>query len=574
MSEARTKGRFRRYAYVIYRAVRRNLSRVVSVSTLAIGGLTLLTYALSIGQLPEFTWNDLTGTVLAVCATGVLVAAVVVAYCLSAGYFARSALEAVYPEAAHLKPASPSDANAPVEPYARLVRGPFILGATCFSVLACVGLLISISNEKLVSPYNGRLVGALIVALIALVIVLLTDWRRFRRQWARYTCLSIFGGAVVMLTVMIIAWWVGPDKLAMKSSAGLPWSSATIDWASASVTALDHAIAIGISGAVVVAVLFGRRMIAVYACRVARWLIGLIPWKWPGWLVHTLTWTSHVVVGEVPDRRFIKAKIYVTAVFCLFSIVVFAMAYMVASMGNAHSRNVNLFFIVVLLTVLNWASFSVRDWRGRAALGLMTAALVFLSYPLMARNPVMFPKMIVSLLGLGNERLATVALSSKQCATLAPYGVSCVTDNEKAITLTNVNMLNRLGSSMVLELLIKDDGADASAITAMSTSAGNAAKSAGRGQPVAQGATSLVATSQMRANSPSAKFCDSVLLSQLDSTDAIHAVSLRCVELVVPKDQVFGYTKSNWRSYRGEYTAYRPGTAKEVMAVKVSGDAG
>ncbi|MET2477045.1 hypothetical protein [Ralstonia pseudosolanacearum] len=563
------KNRLGRYLRVAYRAVQRNFSVVAFVSALAFGGLTLLLYACSIGQLPEFTWNDLTGTLLAVCATGVLVVALVVAYCLSAGYVARSALESVYPEAAHHVPTTPPVPGI-TEPYMHLTRPPFILGATCFSILAWVGLFVGVSSERLVAPHNEHLLGALFTALAAVVILVLVDWRRFHRQWARYNLLSILSGAIAMLIVIITAWSVGPSSLATKSPARTSALAATIDWASYWVAALDHALGIGLSVAIGVAVLLNFGSIASHAGRFMYWLARLIPWRWPNWLVRAVTWTSHVVAAYAPDRRLIKAKVYVTFWFCVFTSAVFLMADAMASMGNARDWSWNFFFIATLLTFLNWASFSVRQWRGRAALGLMTAALVFLSYPMVVRNPIMFPKMIVSLLGLGNERLVTVGLSSKQCATLAPYGVNCIPDNERTITLTNVNLLNRLGGSMVLELLVKDEGTNVErAATAPPAGATYAPMSPPDPGQSPKAVRTLLATEQMGPNSSSAKKCDELLLSQLQSSDAINAKALRCVVLVIPKDQVSGYTKANWRTYRGDYTAYQPGPAKAPTVVRV-----
>jgi hypothetical protein len=571
VSDTKRKTRFRRYARVIYGAGKRNFAVVASVSALAFGGLTLLLYAVSIGQLPEFTWNDLTGTLLAVCVTGALVVAVVVAYCLCAGYFARSALEAVYPEAAYHVSAAVADPHASPAPYALLIRGRFISGATCFSILAWVGLAIGVSTERLIWPYEKHLVGALVIAFVAVTLLLLIDWRRFRQQWLRYALLSILCGAIATLIVIITAWSVGPDKLVTRDQVRSLGQPVTIDWTSYSVRALDHAIAVGLSVAIAMVILFNLRTITSHAGRFIHRLVGRIPFKMPSWLVLALGRASHVLVGAAPDRRLIKAKVYVTAVFCLFTIAVFTMAYAMAAMGNAHEWSMNFFFIVTLLTVLNWASFSVGHWRGRAGLGLVTAALVFISYPVLVHNPIMFPKMIVSLLGLGNERLASVALSSKQCATLAPYGVSCVPDSERTITLTNVNLLNRLGSSIVLELLIRDADTDSRKTSAQSALTGATPMPLDRGQS-SQAVKTLLATSQMGSNSPSSKFCDGLLLSQLESSDAISAKALRCVELVVPKDQVLGYTKSNWRNYRGEYTAYQPGRAKAPMVVEVIAD--
>ncbi|API73550.1 hypothetical protein AC251_02670 [Ralstonia pseudosolanacearum] len=556
--------RLKRYLLIAYKAIQENFSVVASVTALAFGGLTLLLYAWSIGQLPEFTWNDLTGTLLAVCTTGILVVVLVVAYCLSAGYFARSALEAVYPEAARHVPAERGTASTSTEPYARLIRGPFILGATCFSVLAWVGLLVALSSNRLVSPHNDHLLLALFAALVAVAILMLVDWRRFSTQWVRYTLLSVLSGAIATVIVIITAWSVGPSSLVMKNAAKASGQAATVEWSSYWVAALDHVAGIGMSVAIGVAVLLNLGWIVSTVGRGLLWIAHLIPWKWPNWLVGAMTWTSHVVAGDAPDRRLIRAKVYVTFWFWLFASAVLLMADTMAAMGNARDWSLNFFFIATLLTVLNWASFSVRQWRGRAGLGLVTATLVFLSYPLVARNPIMFPKMIVAMLGLGNERLVSIALSSKQCATLAPYGVNCVADNERAITLTDVNLLSRLGGSMVLELLLKDDAVEGDGSRATSTAQ----------RPLSEGEAprairTLVATQQMGPNSSAAEKCDKLLVSQLQSSDVANVKALRCVVLVVPKDQVLGYTKANLRTYRGEYTAYEPSPAKAPAVVRV-----
>ncbi|QCX47884.1 hypothetical protein [Ralstonia pseudosolanacearum] len=571
VSNMTTHGRLSGYVNTGFEVAKKNFPVVASVSALAFGGITLLLYAWSIGQLPEFTWNDLTGTAFAVCATGVLVVLFVVGYCLSAGYFARSALEAVYPEAAHHVPVIPPDASVPAEPYARLIRGPFILGTTCFSGLAWLGFFVAVSPERLVSPYDEHLLGALAVSLVTAATLVLVDWRRFQTQWVRYALLSVLSGAIVMVIVIITAWSVGPSSLATKRPTGTSNRAAAIDWPSYWVWALDHAICIGVSAAIGVALLLNLGLITSYIARLMKWLFSLVPWKWPEWLVSAARQTSHVVIGEASDRRLIRAKVYVMFWFCAFTSVVLMMAYAMAATGNAHDWNWNFFFIVTLLTILNWVSFAVRQWRERAGLGLVTAALVFLSYPVLARNPAMFPKMVVTLLGLGNERLATIGLSSRQCATLEPYGVNCIPDNERAITLTNVNLLNRLGGSMVLELLIQDKsgGPATTSATSAATGVSTSHPDHSESQQIPQ---TLTATGQMGSNSLSAKKCDEVLLSQLQSSDAVDAKALRCVVLVVPKDQVLGYTKANWRTYRGEYTAYQPGPAKIPAVVKVISD--
>ncbi|OAI75052.1 hypothetical protein RSP797_00160 [Ralstonia solanacearum] len=134
----------------------------------------------------------------------------------------------------------------------------------------------------------------------------------------------------------------------------------------------------------------------------------------------------------------------------------------------------------------------------------------------------------------------------------------------KGATLVNVNLLSRLGGSMVLELLIKDGALDAEGSHAATLS--TPPSSDGDALPVIR---TLVATQQMGPKSSAAERCDKLLVSQLQSNDTINAKSLRCVVLVVPKDQVLGYTKANRRTYRGEYSAYEPSPAKAPAVVKV-----
>ncbi|AXW61549.1 hypothetical protein CJO94_05850 [Ralstonia solanacearum] len=360
----------------------------------------------------------------------------------------------------------------------------------------------------------------------------------------------------------------GPDSLVEKELIKTS-SAAQVNWSAYWVMALQHVIAIGVSVAVSMAVLFSLGPILSAGGRAVSWVLRFVRWRWLDCLVRALTRTSRVVVGDASDRRLIRAKVYVTFWFWLFASAVLLMADTMAAMGNAGDWSRNFFFIAALLTVLNWASFSVRQWRQRAALGLATAALVFLSYPVLARNPFMFPKIVVSVLGLGHEHFASIGLSSKQCATLATYDVRCIADNERAFTLVNVNLLSRIGSSMILELLIKDESAEFQGAHAEATVPTATQSSEGKAP---QPEKTLMATRQMGPKSSAAQACDKLLVSQLESSDAIKAPALRCVVLVIPKDQVFGYTKAGARTYRGGYTAYEPPSAKAPAVVKVVTD--
>ncbi|MGE1001447.1 hypothetical protein [Ralstonia pseudosolanacearum] len=554
--------RIRQFLGAVQEVAPKNLPTILLSAALAFGGLPLLAYAWSINQLPDFTWNDLTGTLLAVCTTGTLLVTLIVAYCLSAGYFGRVALEFVYPEAAQHVPAKQEGLYMLDPSYVRLIRGPFILGVTCFSTLIWVGLFLFMSSEQLVSPHNERLFGALIVALLAVAVLVLFDWRRFRRQWVRHGLLSLLCGAIATFVTIIAAWSVAPNSLVTKRQENVSDTAATIDWTPVWTAALNHALWIGMVAVIGTVALINLGVITSSVGRGVRGIAHQISWRPPPWLGTATTWVFHILVGDASDRRLVRAKMWIALWFCLFSSAVFFTAGNMASIGNAHDWGRNFIFISAMLTVLNWISFSVRKWEERASLGLIAAAMIFAICPLVTQNPIMLPKMIVSMLGLGNERLTSIGLSSKQCAALAPYGVDCVPDNERAIALVNVNLLSRLGGSMVLELLIKDETLGAEGPRGVS----QPSPSDGDAPPVLR---TLVATKQMGPKSSAAEKCDKLLVSQLQSNDVINAKSLRCVVLVVPKDQVLGYTKANGRTYRGEYSAYEPLPTKAPAVVKV-----
>jgi len=341
-----------------------------------------------------------------------------------------------------------------------------------------------------------------------------------------------------------------------------------MDWSLYSVAALNRAIPAGTYVALGVMLLLARRPIVSFLTRVTDMVKhkarSVSPdWLWAGRLKRLTFKGIRFITGDRDDLRLVAAKFAVGIAFSFFMSGVFLTAFAMARVGDTHNQYISFLFTSVLLTVLNFACFSAKDWKERAGIGVITATLVFIAFPLLTHNFFMFPRMVVSLLGLGNERLSSIALSTKQCSTLAPYGVVCTPDNESTITLTNVNLLNRIGSSFVLELLAKGDAPESI------TSAAHDARSP---TPDALTPTRPRATRiSLAAPAPAAggRPCDAVLLSQVVPSDPVDAKALRCIELVVPKEQVFGYTTSSTRSYRGSYTEYLQGPARAPMVVKL-----
>ncbi|GJG96833.1 hypothetical protein [Cupriavidus pauculus] len=554
------KSRMSRYASVAYWRAKKKFSLVLTSTSLTLGGITLLFNSLGIGHLPDFTWNDLFGTLLAVCATGVLVVAALVLYCLCAGFAARWALELVYPDAA----LAPEDSNTGDDKtaYRRLVRGPFVLGATCLSVLGWTAAIISLSDTSLISPYNERLWTSLTLALATVTALVLIDWHRFAVKGCRNALLGLLAGSITTTILIIAAWANGPDTLVIHSSNHVD-NQPQVDWTPYLLRALDQSLAIGIIAvAIALGLIYLKHVVATVTWS-ATLLLRLIPRQIRARVVCIFKPALHLVAGDRADATFIGAKILVTMAFFVSSGVVFIVVHTMASMGSRQDWYRNFFIVSSFLIFLNCASFSVREWKDRAMIGLVTAALILLSYPLLARNPLMFPKMIVSMLGLGNERFATLALSSQQCAALVPYGVPCLAKSSQPITLVDVNMLSRLGNSMILELLIEDrpDPADGA----------KGIRTKDDARWTIDNEITLIAIRHMGRKSAAAKTCDPLLLDQLESSDPVQADALRCIQLIVPKDQVLGYTKSQARTYKGNYSGYiRAAIAPQVPAIDES----
>lgn len=556
--------RIKFYVLSLLRKMRDKLSVYASLFSLSFGGIVLLLYVLSVGQLPEFTLGDITGTLLAVTATTLLVGLTLVAYCLGAGYFARCALEAVYPEAALHKAGQHIDMSA-APYYERIIRGPFLLGATCFSVLIWLAAATTLIPNPLKPPYKGQLCLSLIITIGTLAALVLLDWKRIRRPIVSKILLDLFAGALLVVVVILTAWQVAPAYLEAQSVAMASANPPPFDWTPFLLGLLDHAVIFGCALTVCLAIFsqFRRILFGLKWC--IDWVVRLFPVsRLQDPAKESSEPKKKFLNGE--DWRLLKAKVYVICVFLFLPLVVFVLGGALAGMGDSKNWGADFLFAASLLTLLNWASFLVRGWKERVGLGMLTAALVLIFSPMMMQNPIFFPKALVGWLGLGNERLATIGLSGRQCATLAPYGVNCVPDDKQSITLTNVNLLNRLGASMVLELLVEDRASNYANSQDGHQSGG--APTHQKPKTAESQKNSLVAMTQMGLKSASAQRCDRLLLSQLEPGDATNVKALRCVELIVPRDQVAGYTVSSFRTYSGGYTAYqsaglKDGTTKE-----------
>ncbi|WP_174903874.1 hypothetical protein [Burkholderia pseudomultivorans] len=153
--------------------------------------------------------------------------------------------------------------------------------------------------------------------------------------------------------------------------------------------------------------------------------------------------------------KLVAAKLCTAAAFAILSLCVLIFADLVAFLNGNRESAQTLLLTMALLSVMNWGAFASRGWKMRTGLCALAALFSFVSVPIIVQNPLLFPRMLVAMLGFGNRHASSMALSGQQCATLAPFGVRCAAGKDGAITLTDVNIVNRLGSSMVVELVLR-----------------------------------------------------------------------------------------------------------------------
>lgn len=533
------------------------MSLAISLGTFAFSGLMLLVYAMGIHQLPEFTWNDLTGTLLAVFMTTLIVVPILVAYCLLPGYMARMPLASGYLNDAPIG-ASASSAIALDRQRSR-VR--FIAGVSVLNVLMWTCFVVKSSSEQLISPYGDYFAHAITVAIITLSGLLLLDWKRFNKQWVRHTLTIFLTGSFTVSAILLMAWAMGPAAWTATMSTPTHVPSEPMDWT----LVRDNAFWFGVAVSMVTLVIINLDVIEEKTNKVQRAIFDHC--QRCRRVKSFLASTFHFLFGGKDDVQLIAAKVSAIVLFSGFGGTLALIAFNLAEIGNGEDAGRNLIILVLLLSILNWWAFTMDDWKKRLLLGLVTAVLIFGFYPFLVQNPMMFPRMIVSILGLGNERLATVSLSTKQCSTLLPYGVDCVSDDKKSFTLTNVNLLSRVGATTTFELLVRAEKQPAMTVFEINTAAEK--------NPPKHTDTRELTLLQPLAGKGEGNYmkCDRNLLSKINSkTDRIEADQVRCISLTVPKDQVYGYTKFGTRNYRGNYSGYQAGPDDEPTVIKVVGE--
>ncbi|KWZ29710.1 hypothetical protein [Burkholderia anthina] len=657
---------------------------LLSLLVLSLGGAPLLLYSVSIGQLPDFTLTDLTGALIAAFVIEIGLAGLFAIYFLFAGFSARFVLDQFYednPTASIGQSGSPTQNQQMRD---RLLRGRFILLATMLTGLLW-GEALASPFVYWIGPALAWLTVVGYLMTYAGLIGLLIDNESIATSGRTRVLWSVFAfGAVVLVALQLAARlkpiMVDPaladqahplafacSKLAPVARIGIEWITAHLwipsvlvvvsvallvrrRWTGRSASVSNRALRVGLRWVLGIA-------IAAFVLASSSWMVdhARFEWLWQAnWLalsvvgaatgVVGLLWliwrvlrgrlaNTSIVGGGGPrllarwngPSKLIVAKLCVTVVFAFCTVWVLLSAYFLVDMTHAKDRAQILFMTISLLSVFNWAAFSTRGWKTRAGLCVMVAIAAFASVPTIAQNPLLFPRMLVTTLGFGNRHALSMALSGQQCATLAPFGVRCSTGKDGSITLTHVNIVNRLGSSMVIELMLRTDSsadtgpviarksatvAQPRAVHVPETGSRRAAKPvpAAASRPSSAvsanvSAQTLVLTMAVRdsISHEQGHGCDPFLLElrtralkrapvqaekssdktkasgggAASGTKAVGAVSvmaptaplvkdadLSCVRITIPKDQVVSYASAGGRSYEAGYSGYIPAAEK------------
>ncbi|MBR8315769.1 hypothetical protein KDW36_21545 [Burkholderia dolosa] len=264
----------------------------------------------------------------------------------------------------------------------------------------------------------------------------------------------------------------------------------------------------------------------------------------------------------------VGVKSLITGVFAVAASIVLVFVLLIVDQGHPDREMTALANAIVLICALNWWAFSLRrGWKPLALLCASSAFCMLVLVPQFSGNPLFFPKVVVRGFGLGYLHADNLALSGQQCATLAPYGVRCNKGKDEAITLTHVNIVNRLGSSVQLEFLLRarprlskaDDRRPSDEVVTPGS------------QTLTTGDDVMPFTGAPVPRKPAAG-CDELLVARL--IDAISSAkeravkggpalpdekavaSLVCVRVVVPKDQIISYEPGGARTYGKGYSGY------------------
>lgn len=534
----------KRWAIKQYQWLQNNTIKALAGISLILGGAILLSYALSIREFPEFTLTDLTSTLIAIFTIGLLVFIAFGIYCLLPGLAARFVLNWFYPEAR--EPHANIDANqsSTPTPRERLFRGKFLLYATLVALqtLLTLGFCME-SDAQFAPPHNTTFAYTLWTSWIAIILLMLIYWPPTQSKTMRvmhHTLLAMWMGSILVITILFTAASADPDQLwlPLPLPQSQTLSAQGVNWTDIATTALPHIKWIGAS---IVLLPMTYPLVAVGFRKLATYLKNRAHKQRSKNYAYTIKTGEYVRPKQTHFKLFL-AKLCITAALTVGFFISLLVVIVLVDMRPANTWLSSILVLLPLQVVLNWIAFSLRSLVQRILLILAAGAIFLVFVPVVFNNPSYFPKAIIATLGLGNTHLQSINLAGDQCATLAPYGVSCSLSANQNLTLTNVNLLNKVGASTVLELMIQPD-------TTLPTSTSLAGL----------GTLTTLRMHLPNTQAPLQYGCNASLLKQSGNTH------LLCIRLVVPKEQVMGYVAAGRRNYDAGYSAVMNTTKSEPL---------
>ncbi|MDY0963235.1 hypothetical protein [Massilia sp. CFBP9026] len=205
---------------------------------------------------------------------------------------------------------------------------------------------------------------------------------------------------------------------------------------------------------------------------------------------------------------------------------------------------------VALLTIFNGVVYIAPLKEIRESIGIdAIIAVVILSLGL--GLAIAFPQSVMQSLALGHRNAATLTVTGASCHSLARFGVPCAPalGKEGTIELENVNVLSRVGATVLLELLVEQSEAIDNAVASSSRAGILHIDEKGR-RPYCPSAA---------ANSAAAcSACDARILQRAHSPadagkDALahYRKDLICIQLTVPKSDITNIAFGTKRQYSG-----------------------
>jgi len=190
---------------------------------------------------------------------------------------------------------------------------------------------------------------------------------------------------------------------------------------------------------------------------------------------------------------------------------------------------------ILFLTIFNGAVYAASFDEIRRALGIKEFAALLLVALLLGLATV-FPRSIMQSLALGHRNAVTLTVTGESCHALTRFGVPCTGQDGKldAIELENVNILSRVGTTVLLELLVRATHDDIDT-------------------PLAVRDGILKLPPQHRR---SYRACDPRLLKRMQSPGGLATLEefrrdLVCVQLTIPKAGITNIVFGGQRWYSG-----------------------